>query len=127
MRSCRCTRPSPEFTRAEQLVEDFLVAPSPRPLLPGPLLIRATAILVTSVAVTVLEPSGITPLFVATSVLISALITAAFGIAAAKLFMPALLRIAAALIVDRSVSLLLPGIRPLAWNDLLLQQPPDIP
>ncbi len=52
---------------------------------------------------------------------------ATFGFMPAKLVLPAIFRVPAALIVDRLVVVLLSPVRLLAWTDLLLQQPTDIP
>src|SRR4051812_5261815 len=94
----------------------YSVAPSPRWsfLFSAPFPIAATtAVLVRSVAAAVVAPSGVTALFVPTAVIIPTLVTAAF-------------RITTALLVNRPVPLLLPGVGTLARQHLLLKHPADI-
>ena len=88
---------------------------------------------ITSIAVRILGPATVTASFVPPPVLELAAVIATISfvpakfVLAAKLVLPPIFRIPAALIVDRLVVLLLPSVRLLAWADLLLQQPTNIP
>jgi hypothetical protein len=72
---------------------------------------------ITAVAVPILAPAGIVAPFVAPFIAIPLLVPT---------LAPAAFSVAAALLVDRPVSLLLPGIRPLARRHLLLEHATDI-
>jgi len=100
---------------AKPPLRHYLVASGPgRPFLfPAPFPIEATAVLVSSVAVAVLAPSGVTALFIPTPIFIPALVIAA-------------LRVTTALLVNCPVPLLLPGIGPLTRQHLILKHSADV-
>ena len=72
---------------------------------------------VTSIAVRVLGPADVTASFVLPPVLELASVAATFEVAPAKLVLPPVFRIAATLIVDRLVVLLLSSVRFLPQTD----------